>query len=88
LADAIELGSNVLKELMSRNLLCVCVTFVDELSRLGDSVVSMVSTVEADDPAKRTFKVVRRPADGLSHAIAIAAKYGLTYDRLNDRLPR
>ena len=88
LADAIELGSNVLKELMSRDLLCVCVTFVDELSRLGDSVVSMVSSVEADDPAKRTFKVVRRPADGLSHAIAIAAKYGLTYDRLNDRLPR
>ena len=88
LADAIDLGSNVLRELMSRDVLCVCVTFVDELTRLGDSVVSMVSTVEADDPAMRTFKVVRRPADGLSHAIAIAAKYGLTYDRLNERLPR
>lgn len=88
LADAIRLGSGVLQDLIERDLLCVCVTFVDELTRLGDTVVSMVSTVEADDPTKRTFKVVRRPADGLSHAIAIAAKYGLTYDRLNDRLPR
>jgi DNA mismatch repair protein MutS len=88
LADAIELGSKVLRDLISRDLLCVCVTFVDELTQLGESVVSMVSAVEPDDPAKRTFKVVRRPADGLSHALAIAAKYGLTYDRLNDRLPR
>jgi DNA mismatch repair ATPase MutS len=88
LADAIRLGSSVLQDLIERDLLCVCVTFVDELTRLGDTVVSMVSTVEADDPTKRTFKVVRRTADGLSHAIAIVAKYGLTYDRLNDRLPR
>lgn len=86
LDDALVLGTRVLEKLIERDLLCVCVTFVDELSRLGPSTVSVVSTVVPDNPAERTFRVVRRPADGLSYAMAIADKYGLTHDRLLDRI--
>jgi DNA mismatch repair protein MutS len=86
LDDAVALGTRVLEKLIELDLLCVCVTFVDELSRLGTSTVSMVSTVVPDNPAMRTFRIVRRPADGLSYALAIADKYGLTYERLRDRI--
>ena len=57
-------------------LLCVCVTFVDELRALGESVVSMVSTVEADDPANGPSRWCGGRPTGCAYAIAIAAKYG------------
>ena len=63
-------------------------TFVDELSSLGPSTVSMMSTVVAEDPAVRTYKVVRKPADGLAYAAAIAAKYGLSHAALRRRIAR
>lgn len=86
LSDAVTLGTRVLEKIVALDLLCVCVTFVDEFATLGPSTVSMVATVVPDNPALRTYRIVRRPADGLSHAMAIADKYGITYERLVERI--
>lgn len=86
LRDAAEVGERVLDRMTCLGLLGVYVTFVDELASLNEACVSMVGTVVPENPAERTYKVLRQPADGLAYAAAIAGKYGLTYQRLKERL--
>lgn len=86
LADAIDLGGRILDRITTMGLVCVCVTFVDELASLSPATVSMVSTVDGRDPVKRTFKVIRKPADGLAYAMVLARKYRLTHDQLKERI--
>jgi DNA mismatch repair protein MutS len=86
LEDQVFLSTKVLQQIIATDAIGVCVTFIDALSTLSEKTVSMMSTVMPDDPARRTFEVIRKPADGLAYALSLAEKHGVTYERLRTRI--
>jgi DNA mismatch repair protein MutS len=86
LADASFLAREVLARITRLDALCVCVSFLDELATLNTKTVSMVATVSPENPNIRTYRLVRKAADGQSYALSLAAAHNLTYERLKSRI--
>lgn len=86
LQDAIYLSNLIMAQLRELDLLAVWVTFVEELADSDSSIVSMVSGIDPMNPDLRTFKIERRAPYGLTNAMSIAERYGVTYTRLMERL--
>ncbi|MGH8428157.1 MAG: MutS-related protein [Gammaproteobacteria bacterium] len=84
--DARLLSHKIMDKIARLDLLCVWVSFLDELASANEKTVSMVGAVVPENPTQRTYRITRQTPNGLAYALSIAEKYGLTSARLKDRL--
>jgi DNA mismatch repair protein MutS len=88
LEDAIRLSRAIVERLRSIGSLCVWVTFLDEIATIGADAVSMVAEVLPEEPSIRTYRIVRRPPLGLAYAQILADLYGVSYERIKERMAK
>ena len=84
--DAFVMGQKVIRHFAEQGCLGVYVTHIAELTKAGDDVVSLVALADEKDHKKRTFRVVRKEAEGIGYAGDIVDKHRLGYDELCKRL--
>lgn len=86
--DAVKLGRKIIKMIEERNILCLYVTFVNELANMEGRVVSLTSVVDMEKYGLRTYKILPQKADGNAYARTIAEKYNLSYDKIIEKIIR
>lgn len=86
--DAIDLGRRVLGQVRTIGCRCLYVTHLSELADPQAGIVSLVAEVASDGVSTRTFRIRRRPADGMAHADSLAARYGLDMEQVRIRMMR
>ena len=84
--DAYAMGKKVLDYFISLDCICLYVTHIHELAQISERTVSLIATVNSDHEAVRTYKIIRKPADGCAYANSIVEKYGLSYSQIKERI--
>lgn len=84
--DAFVMGQRVLKHFLEQGCLGVYVTHIAELTKACEGLVSLVALADERDHRKRTFRIVRKEAEGIGYAGDIVEKHRLGYEELRGRL--
>lgn len=84
--DAFAMGEKILKYFISVDCICLYVTHIHELASISEKVTSLVAAVNTDTKSTRTYKIVRKPADGCAYANSIVEKYNLAYRQIKERI--
>lgn len=86
--DAYTMGKKVLDYFISLDCICLYVTHIHELVQISERTVSLIATVNSDQEAVRTYKIIRKPADGCAYANSIVEKYSLSYSQIKERIKK
>lgn len=86
--DALAMSRDLMKRLLSCNAIVFYVTHVFEIAFDSDDYVSLVATVVEDGSFRRTYRIIRKRADGEAYANSIVNKYKLDYSHINYRLKK
>jgi DNA mismatch repair protein MutS len=86
--DAYAMGKMILDYLISLDCICLYVTHIYELTLLSKKVVSLLALVNSTEGAVRTYKIVRKSADGHAYANSIVEKYNLAYSQIKERIKK
>lgn len=84
--DAFVMGQRVIRHFSGAGCLGVYVTHIAELTKAGDDVVSLVALADEKNHKKRTFRIVRKDAEGVGYAGDIVDRHHLGYEELCKRL--
>jgi len=85
--DAVGLSALILDRFEALGCRVLWVTFLEDLVTSVPSALSLVGQVDPDEPTRPTFRFRAQPPVNRSHAVALAARHGLSSADLDLRLP-
>ncbi|HSN44072.1 MAG TPA: hypothetical protein VLR88_08450 [Propionibacteriaceae bacterium] len=86
--DAVGLSARILERFESLGCRVLWVTFLEDLVTSTPDALSLVGQVDPHDPTRPTFRFRAQPPTNRSHAVALAARHGLSASDLGARLSR
>jgi hypothetical protein len=84
--DAYTMGKKILEYFIRLDCFCLYVTHIYELAQISRKAVSYTAAADIGKKEARTYRIVRKPADGQAYANTIVEKYRLNYKEIKERI--